>query len=383
VSLKRKSEGPDHQGGLQSRDCRGRLGGACGRRFRPGLRSGYHGYQIVLYSPGDYDFDLAHKRWWLEHVKKREEKRLANGAEEFEEDYRDGGWTSAHDAAGRGDAETIRKLAAQEPDALFKCDLLGHTLAIAAAYGQHSAVIRTLGELAAETLGWDNHMNGEAPAHIAARNGDVATIRVLNELVPYTLQQTDEEGRTPAHYAANAGNEEMVRLLGKLAPSTLEQTDEDGRTLAHYAANAGNKEMVRLLGELAPSTFGRSDKFGCTPVHGAVRNGDVVMIRALAELNPPALSKAARGGATPAHLATDGATIRLLHELAPSTLSMVDNEGATPAHRAARKGNEEVIKVLEELVPSVFNTKDQWGRTPSVLALEEGNYEMGRRLGYA
>jgi len=227
-----------------------------------------------------------------------------------------------------------------------------------------------------------------SPAHDAARDGDVAKLRLLPHAA---LSAADQNGWTPAHSAADNGHEGCLRALHELggaAAASLSAAAKNGKTPAHCAASNGHEGCLRVLHELggaAAASLSAASQNGWTPAHHAAFKGHEGCLRVLHELGGAAaasLSAANQNGWTPAHRAANEGhegCLRVLHELggaAAASLSAVAQNGETPAHRAAFKGHEGCLRVLHELggaAAASLSAADQDGLTPAHLAADNGH----------
>ena len=177
-------------------------------------------------------------------------------------------------------------------------------------------------------------------AHWAAKEGDVAVLRLLNELgAGATLKARDENRSTPAHFAAEAGQDDALRVLHECgAATTLTDVNTADATPAHWAAFAGNDTTLRVLYELgAGASFNALTIEGSTPAHEAAERG------------------------------RDG-VLRVLHELgAGATFFVGAGSGYTPAHYAAHGGHDGALRVLAA-AGADFEAVTAWGSTPEDFA---------------
>ena len=142
---------------------------------------------------------------------------------------------------------------------------------------------------------------GATPAHMAAQNGDEATIRALAELGA-DLNMPMYCGATPACMAACKGHEETIRVLAELG-ADINKPMNDGATPAHMAVCKGHEATIRVLAELG-ADLNTPDVHGATPAHKAAQNGHASVIRTLyklgAEMKPtsgtPSIAELAQRG---------------------------------------------------------------------------------------
>ena len=107
------------------------------------------------------------------------------------------------------------------------------------------------------------------PIHKAARDGDLAKVRLLLKDHPDLVSSKDEEyGQTPLHVSAFNDRLDVAKLL--LADKAdVNAKANNGSTPLHLAAAKGNKDMVELL--LAnKADINAVDNDGWSPLHSAV-----------------------------------------------------------------------------------------------------------------
>ena len=119
------------------------------------------------------------------------------------------GETPLHEAADKGDAESIRVLIEAGADVHAK-DNRGHTPLHKAADKGDAESIRVLIEAGADIHAKDNE--DRTPLHEAARKGDTESIRVLTE-ADADVHAKDNEDRTPLHVAPRKVDAESIHVL--------------------------------------------------------------------------------------------------------------------------------------------------------------------------
>ncbi len=122
----------------------------------------------------------------------------------------------------------------------------------------------------------------DAPLHIAARGGDLATaILLLNHGADFTL--VDAHGRNAMLNACFCGHADMVAYLLEVgADEHVDKGDHNGNTALHAAALIGSEELVKLLLESAANVhFANND--GETPYQVAKSQGRRECMRLLEE----------------------------------------------------------------------------------------------------
>ena len=87
----------------------------------------------------------------------------------------------------------------------------------------------------------------EGPFHQAAKDGDVATVRMLLDK-GVNVQAKDESGETALMHAVAHGHQDTVQLLLDQG-ANIESEDDYGRTAFVYAARIGHQDILQLLSE--------------------------------------------------------------------------------------------------------------------------------------
>ena len=146
---------------------------------------------------------------------------------------------------------------------------------------------------------------------IAAKSGDLKTVKVLLQEHPELVFCKEVYSDTTLHLAATEGYTEVAKLL-IAAKADVNAKDYGKSTPLHLAAQHGHKAIVELL--LAnKADVNAKDEYGDTPLHEAAANGhkDVaeVLLANKADVN------AGGRGRTPLYLATVGSGHRDVAEL--------------------------------------------------------------------
>ena len=126
--------------------------------------------------------------------------------------------------------------------------------------------------------------NWQTPAHLAAANGSIDSLKVLlsppglsphalnNEIpvkqaVKANLNMSDRSGQTCLHLAAYYGHEEMCRVLIE-GGANITQGDKRNRTALHLAVYQRHQTIISLLTEkLSKDEINIKDKDGNTALH--------------------------------------------------------------------------------------------------------------------
>lgn len=110
-----------------------------------------------------------------------------------------------------------------------------------------------------------------SPIHDAAKDGDLARVKVLLKSSPRLVFSRDEDGETPLHWAALRGHGDVARCL--LAnKADVNARDKEGETPLLLASRNGHQDIVELLLASKPD-LNASDNVGFTAVRWAAKNG--------------------------------------------------------------------------------------------------------------
>jgi len=316
-----------------------------------------------------------------------------------------------HQAADRGDLETVRQLLAQDASLLTTGNEQGLLpLHLAAAKGQLE-VVRLLVKLGAPINQAENYYH-LSPLHLAARSGDLETVRFLLERGA-DPQAREKDNDTAMYYAAISGSVEIAKLLeekGLKVDDRLSRADETplsiaiGRehlplslyfigqgadvnftepnhwTLLHTAGWRGKPELLRLLIAKGIPADVRSD-FGRTPLHNACMQGNLegaaLLIQAGADVNFQG-----QEGWTPLYQAVkrghpELAALLLKAGARPDTVASADR--LTPLQIAAIKGRGAVAALLLKAGARI-DLRDERGLTALDYALRYGQPAIAAAL---
>jgi hypothetical protein len=143
------------------------------------------------------------------------------------------------------------------------------------------------------------------PLHLAAKQGDIATLRSLLDR-GNPIDSVDGRGLTPLHIASMAGQTEAAGLLLDRGADPNARTALQ-MTPLHFAAMLGRPEMTGLLARRGARTDA-SNSGGDTPLHLAA---DDKIVNVLVAAGASLAATNARGE-TPLHSARQGSVARAL-----------------------------------------------------------------------
>ncbi len=268
-----------------------------------------------------------------------------------------------HDAAGRGDLETVKRLIAEGTDVNAR-DHYGRTPLHDAARNGHIDTARLLIAQGAD-------VNARAGAHGDLRLEPSSGLAPLHEVVWNDHSVLAElliahgadlnpkiigNGLTPLHIAAMDGHKEMAQLLiAKGADVSV--TDISGATPLALAVKQGHKDIAKLL-------QGRAD---------IAVSGDVPARRETRSLHVAAQD--------PLHAAAEIGDVERMRQLIAKNMD-VNVKGTAhemPLHSAARNGQVAAAKLLIEKGADV-NARNGWDDTPLLLAAWRGHIAVAELL---
>jgi ankyrin repeat protein len=282
-----------------------------------------------------------------------------------------------------GDANTVKSLLAETPNAARRQELLSDTLPRAAAYADT--------ELVKEILG--HKVDVERRAIFGATALMHAAERGLPEMVSALLaahadvHARDAEGRTALIFGALSGNAVVVELLLD-AGAKANESDKYGDTALMAAAAAGDPNCVDLLlkrgaevnakntrgqtallsGATAENGFAAADK---DRIHSQVPDDLIHRDEVVRLLLDAGADVNARGGAGKSALfSSDDEIIEEILRHDPD-LEVRDDTGATALIESA---SESIVELLLEAGANV-NAEDKDGKTALIQAAEQNYIE--------
>ena len=127
---------------------------------------------------------------------------------------------------------------------------------------------------------------------IAAKKGDVNSIKVLLDKDPTLLNCTDILGVTALHYASDKGHLNVVKeLLSRDKENALlNAANNEGVTALYNASQNGHLEVVTELLDKNKALLNAVNKNGVTALHGASSNGHLEVVKELLSRNPASLT---------------------------------------------------------------------------------------------
>ncbi len=310
------------------------------------------------------------------------------------------GKTCLHEAAARGETGCADALLQGWAVGLLNAvDHMGRTPLHEAVESGHAALVEEM--MVQGALANHHDVDGNTPAHIAARKGQVDLLYVLMEnsapldsaagkgrMSPMLVairagkrpaaqmllsqgadpNRPDDEGVTPLMRAAKHGMYDLVDAMLEQGGNAA-QLDNAGRNTLHYCADGIPSSLLARLVKASGGLEVR-DSFGRTPLLAALNDGQadaaLEMIKAGA-----AVDAKDESSCTPLHIAiglrrTDLITALIMRGV--DVNAREEDYGMTPLHIAAQTGQvAEVRRLL--LHGAKIEARDDFNRTPLHLAV--------------
>ncbi len=215
----------------------------------------------------------------------------------------------------------------------------------------------------------------------AVKNNKIDIVKLLLKH-GFDIDQRNEGGYTALHIAAKMGNIETVKLLLEDPNIHPNEKDEYGNTALHLATIKGNIEAIKLLLNyyaLAKSYSNRENNDGNTALHFATIKENIEAVRLLLARDAD-VNKKNKNGDTAFHLAICTSNKDLLDSFLSQkngiNLDKCNNEGYSAFHLAALYGNTEIMESLLRYDDFGLNKKNRDGLTPLDIAINYSNKDM-------
>ncbi|KAG8408095.1 hypothetical protein J3459_018193 [Metarhizium acridum] len=259
-------------------------------------------------------------------------------------------WTPLHYAAANSSSLLVEDLLAFRADANARDPLDWTPLHYACNAPSDGLAVRFLLKDGRSQVNAQS-IDGVAPLHCAAMNGDIRAVEILVQ-AGAALDIQDASGNTALHWAAFKGHGDIVKYLYE--DSNKKLRDNNRRTALRLAAMAGMENVVRLLVPCPDKqTVADMDAFDYAeyqPLHWAAMCGHEAIVRYL--VNEASFDKDAAtpwGHTTPHLAASQGQEdiVRYLVDEAGANKEARDTDNKTPAQIAAEEGYEVIVRILE------------------------------------
>lgn len=167
---------------------------------------------------------------------------LQRGAEAVLPRY--GGYTPINAAANNGHTKVVELLLEEHQIDIGKPENEGRGPLYNAAYYGHYEIVRLLLDRGADATVLSNA--GFAPFHVASQEGYTKIAGLIVDQTDFDINSPASNGATALYLAARNGQVETVRALIERGADTACQT-KDGWTPLNAASNQGHLEVVKLL----------------------------------------------------------------------------------------------------------------------------------------
>ncbi|CAG6021251.1 unnamed protein product [Menidia menidia] len=235
-------------------------------------------------------------------------------------------------------------------------------------------------QLAAKVLNDDTRdVLGASPVHHAARAGKLTCLRFLVEEAGLAGNCLANNGATPAHDAAATGNLACLQWLLTQGGCRAEDRDSSGATILHLASRFSHHEVTEWLLKSGEVDTGACTDTGAIPVHYAASKGDLPSLRLLLGHSPNVVNSQTKNGATPLYLACQEGHLEVVQYLVKdcgADPSIRANDGMTPLHAAAQMGHNTVIVWLMSFTEISLTDRDSDGATAMHFAASRGHAKV-------
>ncbi|XP_065826122.1 transient receptor potential cation channel subfamily A member 1-like isoform X2 [Oscarella lobularis] len=289
----------------------------------------------------------AGKKWKMQ-ARKQMNKRDTVMVEMMTVDELNGQLLPIHKAATEGDIETVRRIVASYPDAVYSTDVHGATALHHAASESALDVMDYLIQKGADLN--DQDEQGETPLHWAITfEKPEAMELLLNRGAATDVKTTTWE--TALHTAVRMQSSHMVTILASHEAVDVNVRGEHERTPLHMASLGEDTDIIDIL--MANKAYPCSrDGNGLRPIHLASRHGKPHMVNYIIDM-----------------------VVTHFHYPADQVVNFTDDDGMSSLHQAISGGNVPVAKLLLERGCRVFNT-DSRAESPFHLACAQGSVPM-------
>ncbi|XP_077977693.1 ankyrin repeat domain-containing protein 16-like [Glandiceps talaboti] len=248
--------------------------------------------------------------------------------------------------------------------------------------------------------------SGDTAAHLAARHGHVAVLKVLQSYGDH-FKNENLDGKRPLHEAALSGQIESVNELWKYLQRNVGNHNISIHTNLRYTTTSGtcgpqdetllfntNKQMkpwtplmlactkhnLNIVQELVRNgaKLTLKNKDGWNNFHIAAREGNQEILNYLLDDNHNIWNTVSKNKRTPLHTAAlhgKSEAVHLLLERCNYTVDDMDSCGTTPLMDAIRADHTQVAELLITKHKADYQKCDVLGRQPIHLASQSGAVE--------
>ncbi|XP_069774604.1 espin isoform X2 [Narcine bancroftii] len=241
--------------------------------------------------------------------------------------------------------------------------------------------LQTLRELQSQGLDLQkvtDHL-GASPVHHAARSGRLDALRYLVEEAKVAGNKRARNGATPAHDAAATGNLVCLQWLLSSGGCQLQDKDSSGATVLHLSSWFGHHGITEWLLKDGVSDPRAATDTGALPVHYAAAKGDLPSLQLLLGHCPNVVNTQMKNGATPLYLASQEGHLEAVQYLVKECGAdphVPANDGMTAIHSAAQLGHNTVIVWLVSFSDVNLSEQDGEGATAMHFAASKGHAKV-------
>ncbi|KAJ8400700.1 hypothetical protein AAFF_G00394690 [Aldrovandia affinis] len=217
---------------------------------------------------------------------------------------------------------------------------------------------------------------GASPVHHAARSGKLTCLRYLVEEAGLPAKCLAKNGASPAHDAAATGNLACLQWLVTHGGCSGSDRDSSGATILHLAARFSHHEITDWLLKGTQADPGVATDTGVLPVHYAAAKGDLPSLRLLLGHRPGVIDAQTKNGATPLYLACQEGHLEVVQYLVKDCGAeprIRANDGMTALHAAAQMGHTTVIVWLMTFTEIRLSDRDVDSATAMHFAASRGH----------
>ncbi|KAJ8388934.1 hypothetical protein AAFF_G00124950 [Aldrovandia affinis] len=220
---------------------------------------------------------------------------------------------------------------------------------------------------------------GATPVHHAARAGKLTCLRYLVEEAGLPGNCLAKNGASPAHDAAATGHLACLQWLVTQGGCRAAERDGSGATVLHLASRFSHHEITDWLLKSSEGDPSVATDTGALPVHYAAAKGDFPSLRLLLGHSPDVVNAQTKNGATPLYLACQEGHLEVVQYLVKECGAeprIRANDGMTPLHAAAQMGHNTVIVWLMSFTDISLLDHDSDGATAMHFAASRGHAKV-------
>ncbi|XP_039084443.1 espin-like protein isoform X2 [Hyaena hyaena] len=223
---------------------------------------------------------------------------------------------------------------------------------------------------------------GAGLVHHATRAGHLACVKFLVQEAKLPGSQRAHNGATPVHDAAATGSLAELRWLVRDGGCGLQDQDDAGVSPLHLAARFAHPVLVQwLLREGHAATL--ETREGALPLHHAAVSGDLTCLKLLAAAHSSGVNRRTRSGASPLYLACQEGHLHLAQFLVKdcgADVHLRALDGMSALHAAAARGHYSLVVWLVTFTDIGLTARDNEGATALHFAARGGHTPILDRL---